>query len=346
MRDLTILITAVGCPGASTCIRYLKSISERRIKVVGVDMDKEAVGRFFCDSFLQVPASHTADFVNCLVDFVKKESVDCLIPSSSFDVEPVSNNLDKFDTTVLVSDIDVLRIANNKAKFYNILKTNSSIDLPEYRIVKSLSDFLEAYDILHGKGKNVCFKPVASKGSRGFRYLDTDVNKADILLNYKPESKLMSVDEFIDIFKEEENFPELMVMEKLEGEEIDSMVIGLDGEALLITYKTREAERSGTIIKGEQVKRSEIDEIIKKIVAILPLKYNFSIQFIGNKPIEINPRLSTFIYSNEWNELYFAIKLALGEFSKEDIRSLQMNVPIGTRMIRYFDQIFFEVLHE
>ena len=72
------------------------------------------------------------------------------------------------------------------------------------------------------------------------------------------------------------------------------------------------------------------------------MKYNFGIQFIGTGLVEINPRLSTFLYQNDWVEPYFAIKLALGEFTTDDVRSLQKKVPLGLRMVRYFDQYFYQ----
>ena len=64
-------------------------------------------------------------------------------------------------------------------------------------------------------------------------------------------------------------------------------------------------------------------------------------EFKGGYLMEINPRLSTFIYDDDWIEPYFAVKLALGEFDAEDIVKLQQKVPGNRRMLRYFDQHFY-----
>ncbi len=48
MNKIKILLTACGCPGASTLIRMLKNNGERPVEIIGTDMDKEAIGRFFC----------------------------------------------------------------------------------------------------------------------------------------------------------------------------------------------------------------------------------------------------------------------------------------------------------
>ncbi len=80
--------------------------------------------------------------------------------------------------------------------------------------------------------------------------------------------------------------------------------------------------------------------MVKEIISIVPLSYNISLQFIGNKLIEINPRTSTFIYHQDLNEPYLAVKLCLGEISVDEVRNYQSKVRFGTKMLRYMDQVF------
>ena len=56
LRPLKLVLTASGCPGASTLIRMLKANGEREIEIFGVDMRGDAIGRFLCDGFQTVPA--------------------------------------------------------------------------------------------------------------------------------------------------------------------------------------------------------------------------------------------------------------------------------------------------
>jgi len=79
----------------------------------------------------------------------------------------------------------------------------------------------------------------------------------------------------------------------------------------------------------------------EQIIRHLPLSYNISIQFIGGKLIEINPRTSTFIYQDDLNEPWLAIKLALGLISPGEVRRYQSRIRYGRRMVRFMDQIFF-----
>lgn len=343
LPDIAVLLTAAGSPGASTCIRHLRGIAERRVRVIGGDANPHAIGRQLCDDFHVLPRADDPVYVDALLDIARRTGPDVLIPASTFEIETVAPHAQRFEdlgVRVLASDAKTLEIANDKHAIYELMGGDADVRVPDFRLATSLEGFLAAAEELSAGGRGVCFKPPRSKGSRGFRYVDEGTSRRDLLLNRKPDSKVMSLAEFREIFAGDPDFPPFLVMEVLEGEEIDSMVIGMDGEALLTTHKTRESERGGVITDGEQVERPELDASIRAIVKKIPLRYNFGIQFIGGALLEINPRLSTFMYQDDWVEPYFAIKLALGEWTKDDVRAKQADVPIGLRMVRYFDQHF------
>jgi hypothetical protein len=86
----------------------------------------------------------------------------------------------------------------------------------------------------------------------------------------------------------------------------------------------------------------QLVEATKKIISKIPLSYNVSLQFIGNKLIEINPRTSSYIYQDNLVEPYLAVKLLLGELSPGQISEYQNKIDYGRRMIRYMDQIFYK----
>jgi len=44
MGDLTVLITGAGAPGAPGIIKSLRLAEDRKIKIIGVDMDSESSG--------------------------------------------------------------------------------------------------------------------------------------------------------------------------------------------------------------------------------------------------------------------------------------------------------------
>ncbi|MCP4712638.1 MAG: hypothetical protein GY869_28770, partial [Planctomycetes bacterium] len=169
--------------------------------------------------------------------------------------------------------------------------------------------------------KPVCFKPHVAKGSRGFRIMDSSVNRRDLLMNYKPNSRYISLEEFVTIFRGEADFPDLIVMEYLSGQELTTDSICLAGEELTTTVKTVEQARWGVIVRGELVRRPDLVEQTREILRVIPLSYCVNVQFIENKLIEINARVSSFIYQDDFIAPYLAIKLALGEIDEDELKA-------------------------
>lgn len=344
MKPLKILVSASGAPGCSTLIKQLKRIGERKIHIVAVDMDGEAIGKFLADDFYQVPSADHPEYLNAMLNIAKKEAIDVFYVVSSAEVLKIAENKKRFEELgckVTASTPEAIRKAANKYGLYKTLRENTDVPVPEFYNPRTLDEFVECAHKLGYPENRVCFKPHDSKGSRGFRILDAHISRRDLLLNYKPESTFMSLEEFTEIFSEGE-FPELMIMEHVEGIHYDAMCLADDGEPLLTTVKTREASRWGIIVKGELVNKPELQTICDKIVREIGLSYNFGLQFIEDKIIEINPRPSTFIYQDDLVEPYIAIKLALGEISHGEIRLFQEKIHFGRRMVRYMDQVFWE----
>jgi len=345
LKPITVLMTAAGCPGASTCIRYLKGIEERQVRVVGVDAAKECIGRFLADDFRQVPMAVEPDYIDELFEYAVEQEVDCVLIPSSYEVEVIAAHRERFEHAgikVLASSSESLKLANNKRLLYETFCDDDIVDVPEFQVVHSLDEFAAACKEMGYPDRELCFKPPFSKGSRGFRYLTATISRADLLLNYKPDSKIITLNEMVDTFEKEDEFPELLLMEAVSGEEIDSMVLADAGDPLLITHKTRELERGGVITLGGHCARPVLDIKIAAILKKVKLSYNIGIQFKGGYLMEINPRLSTFLYTHSWVEPYFAVKFALGELNADKVRAMQAKVPMTLRMVRYFDQCFFD----
>lgn len=344
LKPLKILVTACGCPGASTLIQMMRQNGEREVEIVGVDMDHEAIGRFLTDSFYTVPAASSDDYIERLLEVVRRESPDVLFPESSFEVPVLARHKAEFEalgTAVVVSSPESIDLANNKYLMYEALRQETDLLLPGYRWPKSLDEFVESAHELGYPDKAVCFKPHVAKGSRGFRIMDAAISRRDLLMNYKPNSRYMSLDEFVTIFEGEPDFPDFIVMEYLLGQELTTDSLCLDGEELLTTVKTVEQARWGVIVRGELVRRPDLLEQTREILRVIPLSYCVNLQFIGDRLIEINPRVSSFIYQDDFIAPYVAVKLALGEIETDDVRAYRERIAYGRRMVRYMDQVFY-----
>lgn len=340
--NLKIILTACGCPGASTLIRMLKEVPKRDVTIVGTDIDEEAVGRFLVDEFYQVPHGQSDEYIPAMLSIVETEEPDVLFPESTFEVRPLAENREKFEslgTEVVVSDPEAIQTANNKFEMYQAISEQTDVDLPGYSLVRSHEEFRAAAEELGYPDKPIVFKPPVGKGSRGVRIIDPEVDRRQLLLEEKPNSLYIAMEEVEQIFADG-TFPELLVMEYVEGEEETADSLCLQGDELLTSFKTVEDARWGVIVRGELVERPELLTMTRKILDAIPLSYCVNLQFINGKLIEINPRVSTFIYQRDFLQAYLAIQLALDEVSKEDVRSYRDDIDYGRRMVRYMDQVF------
>ena len=338
MRDITVLVTASGAPGTAALIRALRMNGERGVRVVGADMSPQAIGRHFCDRFYVVPPGGDPGFVDALLDIVRRENIDCVLPQSSFDLLALSEARERFmGTTVLVSPPDAIRTANDKAAAYALLE-RLGLRAPAWRQVLGGRSLALAAQELGYPDRPVCFKPVFSSGSRGFRVLDATVDRARQLIDERPGNLAMRLTDVVELLPEEGG-PDLLVMELAHGRERTVDGIARSGQVLLAHAKTRESMRAGLAMYFETLNDHWLQEVAQRIVAELGIEYFFNIQLVGDVVIEINPRISTIVYQEDLNLPYLGVKSALGEITPEELGLLGARVRPTRRALRYFDQV-------
>ena len=120
-------------------------------------------------------------------------------------------------TTVLVSPPEAIRTSNDKAEAYALLQ-RIGVRAPAWRKVTGSRALSEAAQELGYPTRPVCFKPVFSSGSRGFRVLDPTVDRAKQLLEERPGNLAMRLTDVLELLPEEGG-PDLLVMELAQGKE-------------------------------------------------------------------------------------------------------------------------------
>jgi len=338
MKPITVIVTASGAPGTAALLRALRENGEREVRLVGTDMSERSVGRHLCDAFHLVPAGSDPGFPDAVREIAEREGAAAIVPQSSFDLEALAAAVDRFDdVAVLVSPLDAIRRSNDKAETYALLH-RLGLPAPAFRRVRGAREVEEAARELGYPERAVCFKPVFSSGSRGFRILDPTVDRAHQLLHERPGSVAMRLDEALELLPDEGG-TELLVMELASGGErtIDGIANG--SEVVLGHPKTREAMRAGLAMYFVTLEGPGLMELANTIVRELAIEHFFNIQLVGEQVIEINPRISTIVYQEDLNLPYLGIKRALGEISDEELRALTARIRPGRTARRYFDQL-------
>src|SRR5947207_6998657 len=338
MRDITVLVTASGAPGTAALLRALRTNGERGVRIVGTDLSPQSVGRQFCDRFYVVPPGGDPAFIDAVLDIVRRENIDVVVPQSSFDLLALAEGRERFmASTVLVSPPEAIRTANDKAATYALLE-RLGLRAPAWRKVTGGRALALAAQELGYPDRPVCFKPVFSSGSRGFRVLDATVDRAKQLIEERPGNLAMRLKYVIELLPEEGG-PDLLVMELAEGRERTVDGIARSGQVLLGHAKTRDSMRAGLAMYFETLQDHWLMEVAQRLVAELGIEYFFNIQLVGDRVIEINPRISTVVYQEDLNLPYLGVKSALGEITPGDLALLSANVRTSRRALRYFDQV-------
>jgi carbamoyl-phosphate synthase large subunit len=340
VKPITVMVTASGAPGTAALLKALRENGEREVRLVGTDMSERSVGRHLCDAFHLVPGGADPAFPGAMLEVAERERVDAILPQSSFDLEGLAAHVDRFPMPVLVSSPDAIHRSNDKAETYAFLH-RIGVAAPEFRRVNGASEVETAARELGYPDRSVCFKPVFSSGSRGFRILDPTVDRAHQLLNERPGSVSMRLEEAVELLPDEGG-PDLLVMELAVGGERTIDGIGNGREIVLGHPKTREAMRAGLAMYFVTLEDEALMATGSKIVAELGIEHFFNIQLVGEHVIEINPRISTVVYQEDLNLPYLGVKRALGEISDDELRTYTARVRPGRTALRYFDQLEFD----
>jgi carbamoyl-phosphate synthase large subunit len=344
LPPLKLVLTAVGCPGASTLIRMLKANGEREITIHGVDVRPDAIGRFLCDGFDLVPAGASPGYIPALAAVVEKVRPNLLFVQSSHEIETVARHRDVFEALgakVLADGVAGIVTAGDKALMHEAC-AEIPVPQPELLLPRSLEEFVAGARAFGYPSVPVCFKPPVAKGSRGFRILSAEVDRAHELLFERPINRYMTLPEFEGLFRGVEPFPELMLMEYVDAPEVTVDLFADKGEVVFHQTRTREEFLTGLAMAFKTIDRPELAELSRQVVRHLGLDYFQSVQWIGGKLLEINPRVSTFVYQEDFIIPYLGIKYALGELDAEGVALAQSRVRFSRRSVRYYDQVFWD----
>lgn len=261
------------------------------------------------------PPLNGIEYVQFCVDFCRRNEIDIFIPRlHMLDIALHAAMFDAIGTKVLVCrDLDLLETIMDKGKFYESVKETGIMTIPDYHVVSTAEQFKEAYHDLVAKGHRVCFKPTETEGGLGFRIIDNSRNPLQELFGHV--TPLISFEEAYRILGSEEAFPDLMVMELLQGYEYSIDCLADENGKLLAAVPRRKA--GGRLRLMEHI--PELENIASRVAEVYKIPFNFNIQmkYSGETPklLEINPRMSGGLHISCLSGInfpYLAVKSALG----------------------------------
>jgi biotin carboxylase len=290
---------------------------DRKFIIYGTHPNKDALYLQNCDYAFVEPDVAGDEYIAFCLDFCQTNRINIFIPRK--ENVRISKRLADFEAigvkVLVCPDARLMETMDNKAAAYRELAKGSPIiSIPDYEVVHTVDEFKWAYASLREKGHQVCFKPVIGEGANGFRVIKEQIDSINELFNQGIGHRI-SYRYACDILSQQETFPELMVLEYLEGREysIDCLA---SNERLYAAVPRMKGE--GRV--RELVESLELIQIAHKFHDEYKLPYVFNIQVKYNKGIpkllEINPRMSGGMHISCLSGINFpflALKILLGE---------------------------------
>lgn len=269
-----ILVTGVGAVIGYGIIRSLRE-SSYDLRIVGTDIYNDAVGKYWCDDFVQGIRADDRDYPNFLYELITKKKIDLVIPGIEQDINRIVKEQEKFKklgVKFAINNPELINIANDKWKTH--------LKLEEYNIPRIKSFIDGNYDELEKElGSPMLLKPRRSYASKGIQEI---VDESDY--NYWKK-------------KLQDNF----MVQEIVGDSDSEFTIGVFGlgngkSSQKITLK-RKLGPDGATSKAKVINNHELNNVVDRLVSIFkpmgPTNFQFRYHDGNFLLLEINPRISS-----------------------------------------------------
>ena len=333
----TILVTCVGGDLGPQLMQQLKLNSRHNLKVIGVDADLNATGKFFCDEFSVVPHGDSSNYVAEINKLILLHNIDLVIPTSDEEAISLTSSREKIEINgckLACVDSTTIEILSDKAKTYQFLK-DKGVHVPVTKIIKDYDTLRVNVEEMYKDFGSFVLKPSVARGGRGvyivsslFKGIQYFDNKREIHCDFETfNSKLIG--------NLKDDFP-LILMEKLNEPVIDIDLLAWKGVAKRIVSRKRvnsAVPNDGHII----IMDKSLRELANKLIEIFQLSWLYDCDVMydskGNPCVlELNPRQSGSI----------SVSIAAGIPMLDDLISLakgepieQIRLPVNKRVIPY-----------
>jgi len=318
---MKVLITSIGSNTSIGVVKGLRMAFQQSVHIVGTDVFSrtESAGSAFVDEFHTLaPVTDKLQYENQLLDIIRNQCIDCVVPIHDLEVSFVSSLAEKFPdlTFWAVNKSEVVNICSNKI-LSNRLAEDVGLSVPSYASSFSLQGFGEFPAIV---------KDVDGVSSRGMFKASS---KDEVLRGIVVKSKESIVQKFID-----------------GGNEYTvDCYCGYRSSFMGGLARRRIETKDGISTKGVV---EDLPSLIQKCFGLLErLNYRgaANIQFIIKQNeayfIEINPRFSgagILSYKSGFNSPAFTVSEAMGRIP--NYAELKFN--FGTQMTRHWDESFYD----
>ena len=340
---MRILLTAAGSPGFLTLYKSLSSYG-KNIEIFGCDCNSNSFGISVLENGFCVPPAGSSNYIEEIIRRCKDNKIEVVIPCSDEEVQIVGKNIKRLSNEGIrvLSNTHELSDIFDKENFLHCVRKICPEIVPDFLAVSSCKDFEKAYCILSKKHSALCVKPSRAHGSRGFRVI-RDSNLKDFF-SRKPNAREISYESLLLLLGQEEEFPTLLLMEYMPGDEYSVDCIDIE-KSFVAVSRRRDVIKDGICAAGEAIEKKDLILYSKALYNHFKIEYNANFQFRYDKNnqakiVELNPRFSGTMELCRGAGVDFA-SLAMNKFLNIPEKDLPQ-IHWGTKMQRVWQEVFFQ----
>jgi biotin carboxylase len=332
----------------TTVLHYIEMIrnneDQRKFMIYGSHPNQNALYLQYCDVAFVEPELNGEAYVDFCLEVCKTHGIEIMIPRKENVL--ISKRLADFaaiGVKVLVCpDAELMQMMDNKALTYQELLQNEQgpvFSIPDFEVVNNVADFQKAYQMLRERGHKICFKPVIGEGANGFRVIQDDVDSIEQLFRHGTSFRI-PFKYACEILGQQKSFPDLMVLEYLEGREYSIDCVASRNNLIAAIPRMKGEGRVRELVDHRELIQLAYD--FHRIYRI-PYVFNIQVKYSNGVPklLEINPRMSGGMHISCLSGInlpYLAIKILLGE----PIDTAQLKPKFGIRASHIEKEIILE----
>ncbi len=268
---MRVLVTGAGALLGQGIIKSLRT-ANTKYHIIAVDPDPRAVGLYWANKAYLVPLASESGYLDRICQIIKKERPDAVLIGTDVELIIFADNKSEiesaYDTHVIVSAPDIIRIADDKWLTYQFLLSNG-FPYPRSALPEDISDLLRECDF-----------PLVVKPRTGARSVDVHRVRNDQELNLA----LSLV--YDPIIQEDVATPE---------QEYTSGIIIVRGSVRAIVTMRRDLKDGNTYrayVEPDTSFDALLSKIAEKLGGLGPLNFQFRPDGGVPKIFEINARFS------------------------------------------------------
>lgn len=288
---MNVLLTSVG--RRNYLIDYFKeAVHPYGGKVFAINNHENAPALYVADAFEIAPSIYSDGYVDFLIDFCERNEIKAIVPLLDNDLPVLAAARSRFDFKgiyVLVADLWVTKMANDKFETFEFLKKKGFHTVPTFR---EPAEFYEAKSL----GKidfPVIIKPRWGMGSLSIYKAE---NEEELEFYFK-RAKNEVANSFLKHESGQDPEHAILIMEEITGEEYMLDIINdLSGEYQLTVVNKKLLRKGGETEAVETVHHPELETLGKEISDLTrhPLVMDSDVFWRDGKAfiLEFNPRFS------------------------------------------------------